>query len=792
MLIGFSAMSQEVLVKDQTTHEPLDLVAIYSQNPVVSALTNEKGRADLSPFKGSTRIEFSRLGYLTYRCTYLELSRVNFRIYMIADEISLGEVVVSATRWQQNTTDLPQRISTIKPASIMLENPQTAADLLASSGEVYVQKSQLGGGSPMIRGFSTNRLLITVDGVRMNNAIFRSGNLQNVISLDPLAIESTEIFFGPGSVIYGSDAIGGVMSFHTLKPRFSDGDIPRIKGSAFTRWSSANMEKTGHLDLNFGFRKVAVATSATFTDYGDQKMGSHGPEEYLRPTYGTTIDGRDTMLINPDPRVQKPTGYSQFNLTQKLLYKHSDRLTIDYGFHYSTTSDFSRYDRLIRYRGERQRSAEWYYGPQTWMMNAFNLSHTGRRSAYDNLRLTLAHQFFEESRHDRDWNDKILRHRTEQVKAFSINLDLEKGMSEKTHLFYGVEAILNDVHSTGEDANLDTRQLFPGPARYPNPAVWDSYAVYGSIRHKPSEKLTLQAGARYNQVVLSAVFDTVFYQFPFERADIGNGAVTGSAGAAWSPNSRWQLNINLSTGFRAPNIDDVGKVFDSEPGAVIVPNPALKPEYAYNGEVSAVRIFSDKVKLDMTVYYTWLDDALVRRDFTLNGQDSLLYLGEMSRVQAVQNAASAWVYGLQAGLEVKFPVGFGLSSRFNYQRGEEELDDGSTAPLRHAAPWFGVTRFTYKRDRVRTELYAVYNGRVTYENLAPEERGKTYMYAIDEDGNPWSPGWYTLNFKLLWQTTPYLIISGGIENITDRRYRPYSSGIAAPGRNFIVSLKATF
>src|SRR5690606_22275722 len=97
--------------------------------------------------------------------------------------------------------------------------PQTAADMLAGSGEVFVQKSQLGGGSPMIRGFATNRLLYAVDGVRMNTAIFRAGNLQNVINLDPFATESVEVIFGPGSVMYGRDAIGGVMSFQTLMPR---------------------------------------------------------------------------------------------------------------------------------------------------------------------------------------------------------------------------------------------------------------------------------------------------------------------------------------------------------------------------------------------------------------------------------------------------------------------------------------------------------------------------------------------------------------------------------------------
>jgi hemoglobin/transferrin/lactoferrin receptor protein len=119
----------------------------------------------------------------------------------------LNEVVISANRWEQNLREVSSRVTKVGAQQIQFQNPQTAADLLGLSNQVFIQKSQLGGGSPMIRGFATNRVLLVVDGVRMNNAIFRSGNLQNVISLDANAIEETEVIFGPGSVMYGSDAI---------------------------------------------------------------------------------------------------------------------------------------------------------------------------------------------------------------------------------------------------------------------------------------------------------------------------------------------------------------------------------------------------------------------------------------------------------------------------------------------------------------------------------------------------------------------------------------------------------
>jgi len=162
------------------------------------------------------------------------------------DTLDLREVVISTARWKQTAEHVPAQVAVIAPKHVAQFQPQTAADLLGISGKVFIQKSQQGGGSPMIRGFATNRLIYSVDGVRMNTAIFRAGNIQNVINLDPFAMERTEVVFGPASVMYGSDAIGGVMSFTTWTPEV--GTQP-LKGSAQVRYSSANREQTDRMIL---------------------------------------------------------------------------------------------------------------------------------------------------------------------------------------------------------------------------------------------------------------------------------------------------------------------------------------------------------------------------------------------------------------------------------------------------------------------------------------------------------------------------------------------------------------
>ncbi|MGZ5244702.1 MAG: TonB-dependent receptor, partial [Bacteroidia bacterium] len=560
-------LAQQVVVQDQATNQPLELVKIAAKhtNGWFLIYTDANGKADISQLKETDSIYFSLYGYNTAKFTYIQLQKNDFNIDLAPSSFSLDEVVISANRWQQDKKDVPNKITTIRRSDVVLQNPQTAADMLSASGEVYVQKSQLGGGSPMIRGFSTNRVLLTVDGVRMNNAIFRSGNLQNVIALDAFATERTEVIFGPGSVIYGSDAIGGIMSFYTLMPKFSSaGSKTFFNGSAVTRYSSANNERTDHLDFNIGFKKISFLTSVSYSQFDDLKMGKNGPDEYLRKEYASRIGDRDTVLLNPDPLVQINSGYSQINLMQKIRFKPNEKWDFNYGLHYSTSSDVPRYDRLIEYRNGKLRDGEWYYGPQKWLMNNLNITYNANNKVFDRMNITLAHQQFGESRHNRSFNSFVLAHRTEDVNALSANIDFEKTLNEKNLFFYGAEIVNNVIGSIGEDENIKTGTVKPADTRYPDGSTWKSYAAYLSHQWKPTGKTTVQSGLRYSHVVMNADFDTTFFPFPFTKANISTGSLNGSIGLAQKLSHGWQINTNLSTGFRAPNIDDIGKVFESE------------------------------------------------------------------------------------------------------------------------------------------------------------------------------------------------------------------------------------
>lgn len=783
---------QTVRVVDRDSKAPLEGVVFISRNPPASVVTNVKGQANIFDLEGADLIQIRAIGYQTMITDYAVL-RQGTQIELTANPMTLDQVVVSGTRWRQTSDEIPYTVVSVTSREIAFQNPQTAADLLGISGKVFVQKSQQGGGSPMIRGFATNRLIYTVDGIRMNTAIFRSGNLQNVINLDPFATASTEVLFGPGSVSYGSDAIGGVMAFHTLTPQLSLTGKPLVTGKAAVRYSSANSERTAHADVNAGWKKWSLLSSFTAWDFDHLKQGNKGPGDYVKQVHVRRQNETDIIVDQEDPLIQVPTAYSQINTMQKARFKPNDRWDLQYGFHYSTTSAYGRYDRHNRFRNGAPRYAEWNYGPQSWMMNNFSVDHRGINSAFDQVTLRLAQQRFKESRIDRNLNSDERQTQTEGVDAYSVNVDLVKSAGQDGKIFYGVEYVKNEVTSTGVRTNINDGSNQTGPSRYPQ-STWTSTAIYAIGELRASDKLMLQGGLRYNSFGLDADFtnNLDFYPFPFSTAELNDASLTWSAGSVYNATGEMAVRFNVGTAFRSPNVDDLGKVFDSEPGSVVIPNPNLRAEYAYNADIGIAHIFHDVVKLDITGYYTLLKNALVRRDFQLNGQDSILYNGELSSVQAIQNAAVANVYGLQLGLEVDLPSGFSFLTDLNYQVGEEELDDGSTSPSRHAAPLFGSSRLRFRKEKLTAELNVIYQGEKKFEDMPEEERGKDEIYAKDIDGNNYAPSWYTLNFRLMYALWDQLHINAGIENIADQRYRPYSSGISGPGRNFVLSLALKF
>ena len=786
------AIAQKIQVLSQQTGGAIPGVALFNKDKSKSAITNFDGFADISSFNQDERITFQHIAHAALWQTKSQILTANGQVFLITDASSLDEVVLSVSKFGQKKRDIPQQIVSVTSDDVLFRNPQTAADLLQSSGQVYVQKSQLGGGSPLIRGFSTNRLLIAVDGVRFNTAIFRGGNVQNIISIDPFAVARTEVILGPGSVVYGSDAVGGVMNFYTKKPVFSFKQGTTFSGNTTLRYATANKEKTAHFDFNIGAKKWAFLTSVTYSDFDNLRMGSHGPDDYLRTQYVETLNGVDTVVQNQNPKIQRPTAYSQINTMQKVRYMPNNNWNFDLGLFYTTTTDYPRYDRLIRTSNDALRSAVWDYGPQQWFSGNLQIQNTPQTNTFfDKSAFTLSFQHFTESRSDRDFGAPFLYKTQEKVAAYTTAWDFEKKI-KKAKLNYGVEYIFNKVGSRGLKTDILSGTSQQDVSRYPDGSSWQSLAGYMSTQFALAENISFLGGLRYSHIIVAAQFDTSLFALPFTEATINTGALTGTAGVTWNPNQTLGWRLNFGTAFRAPNIDDIGKVFDSEPGSVVVPNPDLKPEYAYNGDLGVSLNFENKIKLDFAGFYTILEDALIRRDFSLDGESQIVYQGELSTIQAIQNASRAQVYGFEAGLEFAFSKAVKLSSQYNITKGFAQDQQGTKQALRHAAPAYGNTHIVYKKEKLTLDVFAVYNGQFDFEDLAPSQQNNAFLYAADQNGNPYAPKWYTLNFSGQYKFSKAFQLTATLENITDQRYRPYSSGLSAPGRNLIIAATYTF
>jgi len=779
---------QTAQVLNAKTGQPVEGVLLVSNK--LSAQTDVEGKVQIDKFPEKSNILFKHSSFLRYSSTKEKIVRQGRIVLLIEDPIRLDEIVVSINRWEQSKTEVPHTIKSISVEEILHSNPQTTADLLGTKGGVFVQKSQMGGGSPMIRGFAANRVLIVVDGIRMNNAIYRSGNLHNVISLDANSLENTEIIFGPGSVIYGSDALGGVMSFNTNKPKLSTLKKIEHSGKVFSRYSSANFEKTINGTYNFGSKKWAGLISTTYTDFDDLRMGSNGSDFYLRPEYVSNkkYTGEDKIIQNGNGKIQKYTGYNQFNLLGKIRFRPNERVDILLSAHHSQTGDIPRYDRLIQYNNDQLKYANWYYGPQELTLFSGRFQYEKDLVIFDKVNLLVGYQNYAESRHDRRLNNDWLRNRNENLDIFSLNLDFGKKFDKKNELFYGFEGYLNNVESTGISENLITNEQEEIAPRYPDGSSYASIAGYYSFKYNLNKKFIFQVGSRFTYTHLEGEFDPRFYNFPFDGFNMNNSAFNGNLGIVWHPTVEWQINIHSSTGFRSPNIDDVAKVFDSEPGNVVVPNPDLKPEYARNFELNIIRSYFSKARIEVTGFYTWLKNAMVRRDYTLNGQDSIIYDGEMSKVEALVNAESATIFGANITFEYLLTNALRTRNDLTITRGE----DSEGLPLRHVPPAFGSSHLIYESQKLYCDLYADFSGGFDYHQLAPDEQDKPHIYLPDGYGNHYSPAWWTLNLKANYKITRKTTIGAGIENILDKRYRTYSSGIVSPGINFIFSMHVRF
>ena len=653
-----------------------------------------------------------------------------------------------------------------------------------------MQKSQQGGGSPVIRGFESNRILLLIDGVRQNNLIFRGGHLQNIITIDQNILENVTVFYGAGSTFFGSDALGGAINLTTKKAKLLSDTMNKFSGNLNTRYATVNNEKYVGFDLNYASKKFASLTAVSFNDFGNLTMGKsqNGTNELFgtRDFYVENLNGTDVITPNSDIYSQNPSGYKQYSVLQKLLYVSDFDVKHELNLQFSNSTAIPRYDRLTETNSAGFRSAEWYYGPQKRIFTNYTLSKEKGVFGSD-VKVMMSYQNLEESRHNRNFKNYNLQNRIEKVNVFSIDFDLQKKYLKST-LYYGMNTVYDNLKSTAFSNNSTTGVEIPINTRYPN---GDNSTLksefYASYNQTYSNTFSWNVGGRFGYAALkSTIVDNNFFNLPYDVIQQKNITSSFSTGLVYKTSNYFSLIGNLSSGYRVPNVDDLSKIFESTGGLLIVPNANLKPEQTITGD-AGFRVETKEFEFENTFFYTKFYNAIVTDKFLFNGLPTITYAGVTSQVVANQNKQNAFITGISTKLKINFSAQFHLDATVNYSIGRIVNADRSQSPLDHISPLYGKIGLNYVNKYFGADLFILFNGRKPIDEF--NAGGEDNQVFATKNG---SPAWQTYNIKTSVALAKQVTLFVGLENILDIQYRTFSSGINAPGRNFYLAGKYSF
>jgi len=813
LFINFN-YAQEITFKDIDTGEPIINVAIYNKEISKSTVSDINGKAVISSFDNQ---EIIYLSHISYKDISILKSKIQAVVYLQNESDELSEVTLSVSKSRVKKSRVAEKIEILTRKNIQQLAPQTTADLLAETPGLRVQKSQGGGGSPVIRGFEANRVLLVMDNVRMNNAIYRSGHLQSAITVDPNSLERTEVIFGPSSVIYGSDALGGIVHFYTRTPKTNQEKV--FSGNSSTRFSSANNEFTQNFGGEFSFKKWASYTAFSVASFGDLRMGknrTHGHDQWgLVPFYSDNNNQifNNVPVANNKPHIQKNSGYNQFDILQKFNIKTTESSNLVLNFQLSESTNIPLFSKLTELKNESLKFSEWYYGPQKRIFFSPQYQFSPSYKWLNSGSITAAYQNVKESRIKRKYEDLERTHQEEEVDVYSINTDFKVSLSKNRDLSYGLEFTHNDINSNAFGELLQVNNnLITGvssntviQSRYPDGgSSYTTAAAYANYRQDINKKMTLNTGGRYTYTNLKAKFiDQTYITLPETKLALDNSSFTANIGLTYSPTLLTRFNAVISSGFRSPNIDDVGKIREKS-GLLTVPNINLKPEYAYNGEIGVTKFFKNKRnQIAVNGFYTLLNNYISRTAFIVNNDNStsdentVIYDGDEVTTIANVNGDTAYIFG--GTLDASFvPVNnFTIKGNITYTKGKTNDTDSYLPSI---SPLFSSIGIIYHKNKIDGRLNWRYSAKKNADEYSPGGEDNLNQSPLvdpdltidDDEYYIGTPSWNILNASFGYQATKAMKLQLGLDNIFDIHYKEFASGISASGRNLKASMHLNF
>jgi hemoglobin/transferrin/lactoferrin receptor protein len=655
----------------------------------------------------------------------------------IEDTIHLEAVVFVGQRVETVVNDRPEAISVLDTRQLNALSPMNMPDAMSAMPGVFMQKTNQGGGSPFVRGLTGYHTLILVDGIRLNNAIFRSGPNQYLNTVDPLMLSQVEVLRGPGSVQYGTDAIGGAIYLRSADPQFSEGRM-QLRGEVYGKWMSHQMEKTGRAQIQLSSPKTAVIAGITRKDFGNIVAGGDlGKLDYTSyDEYSTDV--KAILKLNPSQ-----------NLT--IAWQHHKQNDIQL-YHKLITGDYSTYE----------------FDPQLRDLVYLRHEITRSHSVLSGIRTTLSMHQSEETRKKQRTGSEVLYTEHDRIRSFGFILECLTNNSGNWEGVSGYELYYDRVSSSTLKTNLISGIDSTSRGLYPDGA-WMSNMSLFSLHTFKLGKLEFNGGFRYNHFILGLT-DEIFGDLKIKPH-----ALVGSFGTSYRLFANTDISLSISNAFRAPNINDVSS-FGIADFRYEVPNFDLSPEKSLNKELG-IKTTQRHISASLYLYHNSLTDLMTNVKTTFQGQDSI----DGIKVYTRENLGKAFIQGIEGEIEIRPLSYLSMSSFLVYTYGQNVSNN---EPLRRIPPLNGFLGLHY---------HGVKNLEIISEWQVASKQDRLSSGDIDDPRIPHggTPAWNIFNLRFSYQLHG-ITINTGLINLFNEAYRTHGSGVDGVGRSIYISLKYSF
>ncbi|OQX75942.1 MAG: hypothetical protein B6D64_10785 [Bacteroidetes bacterium 4484_276] len=725
-------------VYDAKFDRPLEKVNLVVEGAGVGAVSDKDGGFRILGLSvGKYLLKATLVGYLAWE-KEIEISGngvEGFLIYLQPTNITLNnDFVITARRIETSGFTSPEPITVVNSLQLEQEAPRSTPEALIGATGVFLQKTNHGGGSPFIRGLTGNQNLLMIDGVRLNNATFRYGPNQYLNTIDQLIVDKLEVVRGAGSVLYGSDAMGGVINVLTHIPEFSNSGLD-VGGNIFAGWMSGDMEKTGRAEVNLSGEQIAFSGGFTYKDFGD------------------IVAGGDIGKLTP-------TGYTGYSGDAKLRVKLPANNELIIAWQYDKQEGVPRYDKIIN------GYTKYHFNPQIRQLAYARLKATHRNKWFKQVILTGSYKQSDETRiKQKEGSAKILNE-TDLVNTFGGTVEVNSFPSETWHFTSGVEYYFDKVSSETietEDGNsINKRGYYPDGATSSSIAIFTSHTI-------DVNSFSFILGGRFNAHKIKAEDNA------FGNVDVGPSAVVGSFSAMYHLDDHLNLIASVYSAFRSPNINDLGS-FGTFNYGIEVPNPYLRPEKSLNYELGLKAKF-ERLSGSFFLYRNQLDDLIDRVEAQYNGLDSI----DGEKVYKKENFARAYIQGLEAEVHYKFVSRLSAYGNITYTYGQNETGD---EPMRRIPPLNGKIGLYYK-------CKSGFWGRIEFLSAGEQDRLSSGDQSDSRIHDGGTPGWHVLNLRAGYNWK-WIEITAGLNNIFDEAYRMHGSGVDGYGRSFRLAVRVGF